>query len=286
MTAANEPTCQEMLAEIEEIYARVGGDEDILPGELRWTRNWRGSPLQMMSLAARGLYSEMLTQAWASRARLVSTGEEEIMRLVRAMPDEWAVAWPKVRHYWVAATDPRTQAEILVNRKQLEVYVGALRNREITLARNRKAARASVEARRRAKTPPLAAEAPPLRKPAPAPAPPPPSTAAPNAGPRDVPGCPECGGELNRKQRSTSPGGQRWPPAWYCKAQNLSISLNDPRVYAGLTDAAKASVDHDLSEYERATATAAEPQASPRAPRAPRPTPPSGPSVLERGRPF
>lgn len=272
-----DPSIAELLEAIEDVYARVGRDKDILPGELRYTSNWRGSPLQMLPLAARGLYSEMLTQAWSNRARLAQTDEEEIMRLVRATPAEWESAWPRIRHYWAKATDPATGAEILVNRKQLEVYVGALRSREVTLARNRKANLASVESRKRAKeatAPSAAPQAPTVQKPKP--------------GPREVPPCPECSGELKRKQGSASPGGQRYPPAWYCASHGSSLSLNDPRVYGNLSHAAQKSIDHDLKEYERAIAatTGPDPASARRPARPATTTPPPGPSALERSRPL
>lgn len=146
----------ELLSEIDSAFACVEILKDPLPGELRYTSNWRGSPLQMLPLAARGLYSEMLTQAWATRARLAQTDEDEIMRLIRATPAEWEGGWPRIRHYWATATDPTTGAEVLVNKKQLEVYLGALMARTVTITRNRAANRASVAARAKKVAPPAA----------------------------------------------------------------------------------------------------------------------------------
>ena len=144
-----ERSSEAMLEDIDAAYERMGHQADPLPDEYRATSDWCGCKLQTAPLAARGLYSEMLTQAWAARGRLPVTEEDEIMRLVRAIPEEWALAWPKVRNCFVAATDPRTGAGVLVNRRQLKVYLDALRSREATLTRNRNAARASVESRKR-----------------------------------------------------------------------------------------------------------------------------------------
>jgi len=265
------PPAADLLASIDEILNRIGREKDFLPGELRYTSNWRGSPLQMLPLGARGLYSEMLTQAWATRGRLEMTSEDEIMRLVRAMPEEWALAWPRIRHYWVAIVDPATGAEVLANRKQLEVYLGALKAREVTLTRNKKANAASVAARKAAKegVKPVAVT------PAPTPAVP-----EPTAKPGRVPPCPECGSMLKRMGRSTSLGGMAFPPRWWCPEGRHSFVPNDPRIYGKLTKAARETIDHELAEYDKQTPLNRPPAATPAAP-----SPIPGPSALERSRP-
>lgn len=260
------PPAADLLASIDEILNRIGREKDFLPGELRYTSNWRGSPLQMLPLGSRGLYSEMLTQAWATRGRLEMTAEDEIMRLVRAMPEEWAVAWPRIRHYWSAVADPETGAEVLVNRKQLEVYLGALKAREVTLTRNKKANAASVAARKAAKeaVKPVAATASP--------------EPAPKAG--RVPPCPECGSMLKRMGRSTSLGGMAFPPRWWCAEGRHSFVSNDPRIYGKLSKAARESIDHEVAEYDRQKPLNRPPASAPTAA-----TTPPGPSALERSRP-
>lgn len=225
-----EATVDQLLEQIQGALDQLGHGEDLLPGELRWTDEWLTSDLQMLSLEARGLFSEMLTQAWREKARLRRTEGDALMRLVRATPEEWERTWPIVTRYWKEATDPATGQPVLVNKNQLRFYLRSLAMRMPTLVRNRKAAANSVEARRERK------QAVPER---------------PKTGAVEVPPCPECQGPLERKQRSSSPGGQRFPPGWWCRRQRINLVLNDPRIYNNLTPAARASVDNDLSAHER-----------------------------------
>jgi uncharacterized protein YdaU (DUF1376 family) len=69
-------------------------------------------------MEARGLYREMLTQAWRRGGRLPND-HEAIRRAVGATPREWRRGWPAVEKYW------RIEGEWLMNDTQLEVYRAA-----------------------------------------------------------------------------------------------------------------------------------------------------------------
>ena len=84
-----------------------------------WTDRWTGSSAFGLPIEARGVYREMLTQAWRRGAKLPSD-HRAIQRLTGIMPDEWERCWPLVRVYW------RISGEFLVNDTQLEIYKRAL----------------------------------------------------------------------------------------------------------------------------------------------------------------
>jgi uncharacterized protein YdaU (DUF1376 family) len=86
-----------------------------LLAEWFWTDRWTGSSAFLLSLEARGLYREMLTQAWRRGARLPAD-PEQIRRAVGATAEEWARCWPLVQRYW------RQDGDDLVNDTQLAVY--------------------------------------------------------------------------------------------------------------------------------------------------------------------
>ena len=90
-----------------------------LLAEWFWTDRWQGSSAFLLNMEARGLYREMLTQAWRRGARLPAD-HEMIRRAVGATEGEWARAWPFICTYWRATSDG-----FLVNDTQLEVYAEA-----------------------------------------------------------------------------------------------------------------------------------------------------------------
>jgi uncharacterized protein YdaU (DUF1376 family) len=91
---------------------------DKLLAEWFWADRWMGSSAFLLSLEARGLYREMLTQAWRRGARLPND-PEAIRRAVGATEKEWKRAWPFVVRFW------RIDGDCLVNDTQLAVYADA-----------------------------------------------------------------------------------------------------------------------------------------------------------------
>jgi uncharacterized protein YdaU (DUF1376 family) len=89
-----------------------------LLAEWFWTDRWEGSSASLLPIEPRGLYREMLTQAW-KRGACLPNDHEAIQRAVRCTPDEWARCWPKVKRFW------RVEGDTLVNDTQLDVYAGA-----------------------------------------------------------------------------------------------------------------------------------------------------------------
>ncbi len=75
-----------------------------------------GSSGFLLPMLARGLYREMLTQAWRRGAELPND-PETIRRAIGATELEWAQGWPLVSRFWrVSATNT------LINDTQIQVY--------------------------------------------------------------------------------------------------------------------------------------------------------------------
>jgi len=91
----------------------VAGDK--LLAEWFWVDRWMGSSGFLLPIEPRGLYREMLTQAWRRHARLPNN-HESIRRAVGCTLEEWNRCWPAVSHYW------REDGLFLVNDTQLEIY--------------------------------------------------------------------------------------------------------------------------------------------------------------------
>jgi hypothetical protein len=79
---------------------------------------WTTSSAVALPLEARGLYREMLSQAWVRGARL-PLEPEAIRRVTYTTVEEWARAWPHVATYW------RELDGALVNDTQLGIYADA-----------------------------------------------------------------------------------------------------------------------------------------------------------------
>jgi uncharacterized protein YdaU (DUF1376 family) len=90
-------------------------NDDKLLAEWFWTDRWTGSSAFLLPIAARGLYREMLTQAWRRQCRLPAD-PVAIQRAVGCTPQEWKRCWPKVEKYW------RRDGDALVNDTQLTVW--------------------------------------------------------------------------------------------------------------------------------------------------------------------
>lgn len=101
---------------------------DKLLAEWFWTDRWTGSSAFLLPQEARGVYREMLTQAWRRGARLPND-HDAIQRATGTTPEEWARSWPLIERYW------RVKKESLVNPTQVRIYAAT-----VTLQHTRSAA--------------------------------------------------------------------------------------------------------------------------------------------------
>jgi uncharacterized protein YdaU (DUF1376 family) len=106
-----------------------------LLAEWFWIDRWVGSSAFALSIDARGLYREMLTQSWRRGARLPND-PDQIRRMTGVTEKEWSKTWPKVQRYW------RVDGDVIVNDTQLEVYAAAKARLEVASARGRAGAQA------------------------------------------------------------------------------------------------------------------------------------------------
>lgn len=86
-----------------------------LLAEWFWTDRWMGSSAFLLPIEPRGLYREMLTQAWRRGCRLPNN-HEAIRRAVGCTVEEWDRCWPAIERLW------RVDGDSLVNDTQLEVW--------------------------------------------------------------------------------------------------------------------------------------------------------------------
>jgi uncharacterized protein YdaU (DUF1376 family) len=115
--------------------------KDKLLAEWFWTDRWNGSSGFLLPIDARGLYREMLTQAWRRGGRLPND-HESIQRACGVTSGEWRRLWPHVARYW--RVDDHGD---LVNDTQLEVIAEAREAVERNKAKASKAAAARWDAR-------------------------------------------------------------------------------------------------------------------------------------------
>ena len=86
-----------------------------LTAEWFWVDRWMGSSAFLLPMEARGLYREMLSQAWRRGAQLPAD-IEAVQRAVGATDAEWQRSWPMIQRFW------RVEGTSLVNDTQLEIY--------------------------------------------------------------------------------------------------------------------------------------------------------------------
>ena len=91
----------------------------------------------LLPMEPRGIYREMLTQAWYRNARLPNDAEK-ICRIIGATEDEWGRCWPIVKRFWRVTDD----GGWLVNDTQLEIYNDALLRSANASEKARRAAQA------------------------------------------------------------------------------------------------------------------------------------------------
>ncbi len=106
-----------------------------LLAEWFWIDRWMGSSAFLLPMEARGLYREMLSQAWRRGARLPNN-HDEIRRATGASLGEWRRAWPKIEKFW------RVSGQFLINDTQAEVYEDAKARQDRAQARAQAAAQA------------------------------------------------------------------------------------------------------------------------------------------------
>jgi uncharacterized protein YdaU (DUF1376 family) len=109
--------------------------EQKLLAEWFWTDRWTGSSAFALPIEARGVYREMLTQAWRRGAKLPND-HRAIQRLTGILADEWERCWPLIQGYW------RQSGDFLVNDTQLEIYKRAVENVQSNHSKAVKAAKA------------------------------------------------------------------------------------------------------------------------------------------------
>lgn len=114
---------------------------DKLLAEWFWVDRWMGSSAWELPLEARGLYREMLSQAWWRKARLPAD-LGMVQRLCNVSTEEWDRTWPRVEKYW------RQEGENLVNDTQIAVYQEALAKAQAAQDRASKGGRALARIRR------------------------------------------------------------------------------------------------------------------------------------------
>jgi uncharacterized protein YdaU (DUF1376 family) len=86
-----------------------------LLAEWFWIDRWIGSSGFLLPMESRGVYREMLTQAWR-RGGSLPNDPEAIRRAIGATVGEWRRSWPVVKKFW------RVEGETLVNTTQREIY--------------------------------------------------------------------------------------------------------------------------------------------------------------------
>jgi uncharacterized protein YdaU (DUF1376 family) len=112
---------------------------DKLLAEWFWTDRWMGSSAFLLPQEARGVYREMLTQAWRRGAELPND-HEAIKRATGTTSKEWARSWPLIERFW------RVDGNRLVNDTQLEVYADAMSRSNRASARGQKGGKARAQA--------------------------------------------------------------------------------------------------------------------------------------------
>ena len=116
-------------------------DRRKLDAEWFWVDRWSGSRGFLLRLEARGLYREMLTQAWR-RGGSLPNDHEQIRRAVGATPAEWRRSWPQVEKFW------RVDGDRLVNDTQVQVYAETQARVERASKRGLSGAQAVLERRK------------------------------------------------------------------------------------------------------------------------------------------
>jgi len=138
--------------------------KDKMLAEWFWTDRWVGSSAFLLPVEARGVYREMLTQAWRRGAQLPND-HEAIRRATGVTESEWGRCWPKIAKYW------RVDGDVLVNDTQIEVYSEAKRRQEAASHRGELGAQARAQVRAQVEPEHTHKSHPPSPSPSPSPSP-------------------------------------------------------------------------------------------------------------------
>lgn len=120
--------------------------KDKLLAEWFWTDRWMGSSGFLLPMEARGLYREMLTQAWR-RGGSLPNDHETIRRATGCTTKEWKRSWHKVETFWVTSED----GETIYNETQQGVISDTIAAKNKKSERGKKAATKRWEEERRRK---------------------------------------------------------------------------------------------------------------------------------------
>lgn len=187
---------------------------DKMLAEWFWTDRWMGSSAFLLPLEPRGLYREMLTQAWRRGARLPAD-HEAIRRAVGCSIAEWKRCWPAVERYW------RLDRDGYVNDTQVAVYGEAQAKKDRASSRGRKGALARAQALAQAKLEhPLKAEPP---SPSPSPSSDQPSAAPPERTER----APRAGAHASRGMASGPLAGMLPRDHLNCRQPCVRVCLSE-----------------------------------------------------------
>ncbi len=118
----------------------MAASKEKLLAEWFWVDRWTGSSAFALPLESRGLYREMLSQAWRRGARLPND-PEQIRRMTGVTEKEWNRSWKRVQPYW------RVDGADLVNDTQLEVYTETKRRQVVLSERGRSGSESRWQAR-------------------------------------------------------------------------------------------------------------------------------------------
>lgn len=102
---------------------------------------WTGSRGFSLPMEPRGVYREMLTQAWRRGAKLPND-PEEIRRIIGCSEKEWRRCWPKVQPFWIV------EGDTLVNVTQVVVYLQSKEAADNSKARAEAGGKANAQAQR------------------------------------------------------------------------------------------------------------------------------------------
>jgi uncharacterized protein YdaU (DUF1376 family) len=115
-----------------------------LMAEWFWVDRWTGSSAFLLDLEPRGLYREMLSQAWRRGAELPND-PKSIRKACACTQEEWDRCWPLIERYWTTSEDDKT----IFNKTQKEVYAQALQKHMLASDKATNAANARWEKEKR-----------------------------------------------------------------------------------------------------------------------------------------
>lgn len=114
---------------------------DKLHAEWFWVDRWTASSAFHLDIESRGLYREMLSQAWLRGAKLPHD-YEAIRRICGVTEKEWKRCWPKIESFWTV------DGTFLINITQVVVYLDAKAAQDRAQARAQAGAQAKHQGRR------------------------------------------------------------------------------------------------------------------------------------------